>query len=286
MTRRPTARLLVAALLFGAGVASADPIRSDAIGDRTEALPKPLQSVDVKEHLGAHLPKTLGFVDETGRPVTLGDYVDGKLPVVFTFNYSDCPMLCSLMLNGLVRGLKELDYTPGREFRIVTVSIDPTEKPERALATQHRYLGALGKPEAKDGWHVLTGSENNVKAYAAAIGMQYTFVPERKEYAHAAAIAVASPDGKIVRYLYGIEYPPKSLKLAVLEAAEGKIGTPFDRLLLYCFHYDASQGRYAPMAANIMRLGGAVAVVLLAALLALLFRSDAKKRRRLAESPS
>jgi len=240
----------------------------------------------VKEHLGAHLPKTLGFLDETGRPVTLGDYIDGTLPVVFTFNYSDCPMLCNLMLSGFAHGMKELDFTPGREFRIVTVSIDPTEKPERALATQRRYLGALGKPEAKDGWHFLTGSANNVKAYADALGMEYTFVPERKEYAHAAALAVASPDGKIVRYLYGIEYPPKSLKLALLEAAEGKIGTAFDRLILYCFHYDSSQGRYAPVAANVMRLGGGVAVVLLAGFLALLFRSDAKKRRRLVESPS
>jgi len=286
MTRRTTARLLFAALLCGVSVASADPVRSDAVGDRTEPLPKPLESVDVKEHLGAHVPKTLGFVDETGRPVALGDYVDGTLPVVFTFNYSDCPMLCSLMLNGFVRGLKELAFTPGREFRVVTVSIDPHEKPERALATQHRYLGALGKPEAKDGWHFLTGSENNVRAYADAIGMGYTFVPERKEYAHAAALVVASPDGKIVRYLYGIEYPAQSLKLALLEASEGKIGTAFDRLILYCFHYDSSQGRYAPMAANIMRLGGAVAVVLLAAFVALLFRSDAKKRRRLVESPS
>jgi protein SCO1 len=286
MDLRTAARLLLPAILLAASPVSADPVPSDAVGDRTEALPKALQAVDVKEHLGARMPKTLGFLDETGRPVMLGDYLDGKLPVVFTFNYSDCPMLCSLMLNGFVSGLKELEFTPGREFRVVTVSIDPTEKPERALATQRRYLGALGKPEAKAGWHFLTGSETNVKAYADAIGMRYTFIPERKEYAHAAAIAVASPDGTIVRYLYGIEYPPKQLKLALLEAAEGKIGTAFDRLLLYCFHYDSSQGRYAPMAVNIMRLGGGLAVVLLLAFVALLLRSDAKKRRSLVESPS
>lgn len=278
--------MLLAAIVFVAGAASADPVRDQVVGDRTEPLPKQLEAVDVKEHLGAHVPKTLGFVDETGRPVTLGDYADGKLPVVFTFNYSNCPMLCSLMLNGFVRGMQEIDFVPGRDFRIVTVSIDPTEKPERALATQRRYVGAYGKPEAANGWHFLTGSENNVRAYADAIGMGYTYVPERKEYAHAAAIAVASPDGKIVRYLYGVEYPAKSLKLALLEAAEGKIGTAFDRLILYCFHYDSAQGRYAPMAANIMRLGGGVAVVVLAAFLAVLFRSDAKKRRRLVESPS
>lgn len=283
MNVRTTARILLAALLL-TGSATAEPVRGDGVGDRTEALPKPLESVDVKEHLGAYVPKTLGFLDETGRPVTLGDYTDGKLPVVFTFNYSDCPMLCSLMLNGFVNGLKGLDFTPGREFRIVTVSIDPSEKPERALATQRRYLGAYGKPEAKDGWSFLTGSEANVRAYADAIGMEYAYVPERKEYAHAAAIAVAAPDGKIVRYLYGVEYPSQSLRLALLEASEGKIGSAFDRLILYCFHYDSSLGRYAPMAANIMRLGGAVAVVLLAAFVALLLRSDAKKRRRLVES--
>jgi protein SCO1/2 len=279
MTLRTAARLLLAALLLVTGPVSAEPVRGDGVGDRTEPLPKALEAVDVKEHLGAPIPKSLGFLDETGKPVTLGDYVDGTVPVVFTFNYSDCPMLCSLMLNGFVQGLKELDFTPGREFRVVTVSIDPSEKPERALATQRKYLASYGKPEAKNGWHFLTGSENNVKAYADALGMEYAYVPARKEYAHAAAIAVASPDGKIVRYLYGVEYPPKQLKLALLEAAEGKIGTAFDRILLYCFHYDSSQGRYAPVAANIMRLGGGAAVVLLAASLALLFRADAKKRR-------
>ena len=286
MTVRTPARLLLAALLLAGSTAQAEPIRDQGPTDRTEPLPKPLESVDVKEHLGAHIPKTLGFVDETGRPVTLGDYVDGKLPVIFTFNYSDCPMLCNLMLTGLVSGLKALDFTPGREFRIVTVSIDPTEKPARALATQRKYLASYGKPEAKDGWHFLTGSETNVKAYADAIGMEYVYVPERKEYAHPAALAVASPDGKIVRYLYGIQYPSQSLRLALLEASQGKIGTAFDRLILYCFHYDSSQGKYAPVAANIMRVAGAVAVVLLAAFLALLFRSDARKRRRLAESPT
>ena len=283
MNVRTTARILLAALLL-TGSATAEPVRGDGVGDRTEALPKPLESIDVKEHLGAYVPKTLGFLDETGRPVTLGDYTDGKLPVVFTFTDADCPMLCSLMLNGFVNGLKSLDFTPGREFRIVTVSIDPNEKPERALATQRRYLGVYGKPEAKQGWSFLTGSEANVRAYADAIGMEYAYVPERKEYAHAAAIAVAAPDGKIVRYLYGVEYPSQSLRLALLEASEGKIGSAFDRLILYCFHYDSSLGRYAPMAANIMRLGGAVAVVLLAAFVALLLRSDAKKRRRLVES--
>jgi protein SCO1/2 len=292
MNRKISARSLALAILVAVGTAwahpGADTAKAPNTGpdDRTEPLPKQLEAVDVKEHLGASIPKTLGFVDETGRPVVLGDYLDGKLPVVFTFNYSNCPMLCSLMLNGFVRGMKELDYTPGKEFRVVTVSIDSKEKPERALATQHHYLGTYGKPEAKDGWHFLTGSENNVRAYAGALGVGYTYVPERNEYAHPAVLAVASPDGKIVRYLYGVEYPPQNLKLALLEASQGKIGTAFDRLILYCFHYDASQGKYAPVAANIMRIGGAVAVVLLVAFLALLFRADAKKRRRLAESPT
>ena len=277
----------VAALAGAPGVARAQTtIIEDGVVTRMEPAPARLGGIDIEEHANLALPLGLDFTDTHGEQVQLSRYVHGERPVIFTLNYSDCPMLCNLMLSGFAHGMKELDFTPGREFRIVTVSIDPTEKPERALATQRRYLGALGKPEAKDGWHFLTGSANNVKAYADALGMEYTFVPERKEYAHAAALAVASPDGKIVRYLYGIEYPPKSLKLALLEAAEGKIGTAFDRLILYCFHYDSSQGRYAPVAANVMRLGGGVAVVLLAGFLALLFRSDAKKRRRLVESPS
>jgi protein SCO1/2 len=279
---RSLARALVLGGLLLAPGASA---HTDRI-DPTEAPPKQVEDVDVKEHLGAAVPHALAFKDEHGRAVALGQYFDGKHPVILTFNYSNCPMLCSLMLNGLVQGLKQLSYTPGEEFRIVTVSIDHQETPEHALKTQHRYMAEYSRPGAENGWHFLTGSEENVKAYARALGFGFAYNEARKEYAHPSAMAVASPDGRIVRYLYGIEYPPSKLKLALLEATQGKIGNPFDRLILYCFHYDATEGRYAPVAANIMRAGGAVAVLFLASFLTLLWRADIKKRRRIAESTS
>jgi len=278
--------VLRAVLLTGLLLAPPAAAHTDAPRDPTEAAPKQVEGVDVTEHLGASLPKGLSFTDEHGQKATLGQYFDGKHPVILTFNYSNCPMLCSLMLNGLVQGLKQLAYTPGKEFRIVTVSIDHHETTERALSTQQRYLREYGRPEASDGWHFLTGSEASVREFARAVGFGYAYNEARKEYAHPSAMAVASPDGRIVRYLYGIEYQPSKLKLALLEATEGKIGNPFDRLVLYCFHYDATEGKYAPVAANIMRAGGALAVVVLASFLTLLWRADLKKRRRIAESTS
>ncbi len=272
------------ACLLSPPTATAHPVSPGERADRTDATPKALENVEVDEHLGSHVPASLAFHDELGRPVTLGDYFDGKLPVVLTFNYSNCPMLCGLMLNGFVEGLKQIAYVPGRDFRMVTVSIDHRETPEQALKTQHRYLAAYGRPEAKDGWHFLTGNEQAVKGYAKALGFGFGYNPERNEYAHPSAMAVASPDGKIVRYLYGIEYPPQSLRLALLEASEGKIGTPFDKLVLYCFHYDASVGRYAPVASRIMRVGGAVSVVLLAGFVIVLLRAERKKRHKRSSS--
>jgi protein SCO1/2 len=276
---RVLARLALVAGLLVPAVASADPVSPGERTERTEPTPRGLEKVDVTEHLGSTLPRSLAFKDELGRSVTLGDYFDGQRPVVLTFNYSNCPMLCSLMLNGFVAGLKEVDYVPGNEFRIVTVSIDHKETTERARETKNRYLGKLGKPDAKDGWHFLTTDEATVAAYAKAVGFGYFYNQERKEYAHPSAMAVASPDGKIVRYLYGIEYPKASLRLALLEASQGKIGNPFDRLVLYCFHYDSVAGKYAPKAANIMRVGGAFAVLVLLGFLSVLFRAEFKKRK-------
>ena len=240
---------------------------------RTEPLPKRLDGVRVDEHLGDSIPLDLGFVDEEGKPVTLRDYFDGKVPVIITLNYSDCPMLCSLQLSGVV------DSSAGKEYRLVTVSINPKEGPERARKTKARYLQQYGRPGAEDGWHFLTGSANNVHALANAIGFRYSYNEKRDEWVHPAAITVTAPNGKIARYLYGIEYHPKTLRLSLVEASEGKIGTTIDKLVLYCFHYDATEGRYAPVARNIMRLGGAIAVVVLGGFLSLLWAREAKKKR-------
>jgi protein SCO1/2 len=247
--------------------------------DRTEPLPKRLETVDVKEHLDTALPRGVEFTDEHGKRVKLGDYFDGKVPVVLTLNYSSCPMLCSLQLGGLVNGLKQVDWTAGQEYRLVTVSIDPDETAATAKKTQARYLQQYGRPEAEGGWHFLTGKQESIHAVAKALGFSYAYNEKRDEYAHPAAIALATPNGKIARYLYGIEYAPKTLRLSLVESSEGKIGTTVDRILLYCFHYDSSDGRYAPFARNIMRLGGALTVLILGAVLALFWRAELRKRR-------
>lgn len=271
------------AVLLLVAPAFAAPVSPSERVDRIDPIPKQLQTVDVKEQLGRELPRSLGFRDASGLPVALGEFFDGKHPVILTLNYSDCPMLCSLQLNGLVSGLKEVEWGINQDYRIVTVSLDPEEPAELSQRTQNRYLTQYGRPEAPGGWHFLTGSEANVKAYAEAIGFSYRYDERRQEYAHPAAIAIASPDGRIMRYLYGLEYAPKTLRLALVEASEGRIGSTLDKLILFCFHYDATEGRYAPVARKLMQLGGGAFATLLAVFVVILARADARKRRRLAE---
>lgn len=263
------------------GTGSAQTTVPAPIVDRTEPPPKQLQSVGVTERLGRTLPRTLSFLDESGRPVVLGDYLGRGAPVIFTLNYSNCPMLCSLQLTGFVEALKNLDWVAGEQFEIVTVSLDPKERPDTARRTKHRYIARYGKPEAARGWHFLTGSEKNIRALADALGFHYTYDEKRGEYAHAAAIALASPQGTVTRYLYGIEIHPRTLRLSLVESSQGKVGSALDRLILYCFHYDETEGRYAPMALNIMRVGGAVAVVALGGLLTTFWMAELRKRRRI-----
>ncbi len=244
---------------------------------RTEPMPKRLLEVDVDEKLDERLPLELGFVNERGQNVTLKDYFDGNVPVILTLNYSDCPMLCSMQLSGVVEGMKQVDWSANKEFRVVTVSIDPKEHWERAQKTKARYLQQYGRPGSEDGWAFLTGSEPNIRHLADSMGFRYGFNEKRQEWVHPAAIAMATPDGRVARYLYGLDYHPRTLRLSLVESSEGKIGTTVDRLLLFCFHYDASEGRYAPVARNIMKLGGAIAVVLLGGFLGALWRSERKK---------
>jgi protein SCO1/2 len=283
----PRFRLLACALLSAfvcaASAASADPVPASEQIDRKEAAPPRLEGVDVQEHLRGPAPLDLGFTDESGKPVMVRDYFDGKLPVILTLNYSNCPMLCSLQLNALVDGLKKVSWTLGKDYRIVTVSMDPSETSELAHRTRARYLAQYGRPGAEGGWHFLHGSQTNIAAYARALGISFAFNEARKEYAHPATVVLTSPSGTINRYLNGIDYPDNTLSLSLVEASEGKIGSSFDRFVLYCFHYDSKEGRYAPVAQNIMRVGGAVTVFLLAGFILLLLRRE--KRQKKAQSP-
>jgi len=271
---------LVAGLSFVAAPrdARADLVPQSEQVERKEPLPRRLVGVDVKEHLSTPVPMDLSFEDENGKPVTLKDYFDGSVPVILTMNYSNCPMLCSLQLTGLVEGLKKVDWTIGKEYRIVTVSYDPTETQELAHRTKARYLAQYARPGSEGGWHFLHGSENNVKAMAKALGITYHYNEARKEYVHPATVVLSTPNGKIDRYLYGLEYPEKTLHLSLVESSEGKIGTTVDQLILFCFHYDANEGRYAPVARNIMRAGGGATVFLLAGFLTVLSKRDKKRK--------
>src|SRR5690606_16761006 len=213
-----------------------------------------------------------------GKDVRLGDLLDGKRPVILTFNYSDCPMLCSLQLSRFVQTLGQVKRTAGSDFQIVTVSIDPGETVERARETKARYLRDYGRPEAAAGWHFLLGSEPAVRRLADSVGFGYTYNEERQEWLHAAALMVLTPDGRVARYIYGIDYHPETLNLSIVEGSEGKIGSTLDRLVLYCFHYDESEGRYAPVAMNIMRVGAGLVAVLLGAFLTVYWLAESRKR--------
>ena len=233
-----------------------------AFAQRQEPTPQQLEEVGITERLETQLPPDLTFQDERGRDVRLGDFFTDR-PVILSLTYSDCPMLCYLQLEGLVRSLQDLDLTPGEDFQIVNVSIDPQETSQRALITKRKHLELYGRPGTDNGWHFLTGDEGAIKQLADAVGFRYKFVPERKEYAHAAAIMIATPQGKLSRYLYGVVYPMPTLRLALIEAGQGKIGSTFDQVLLFCFHYDADAGNYAPAALRIMQLGGSLTLLAL-----------------------
>jgi protein SCO1/2 len=245
-----------------------------------EQVPEVLEEVGVEEHLDAKLPLDLEFRDEDGNWVELGSFFDGERPVILTLNYYRCPMLCGLMLNGVVDGLEQMSWTPGEEFEMVTISINPLETPELARAKKQNYLKRLDRPGAAQGWHFMTGRELEINRLAETLGFSYTYDPVSQEYAHAAVIFVCTPDGRVSRYLYGIEYPAKRLKLSLLEAAEGTIGSALDQLILYCYHYDPTNRRYSPVAMNIMRLGGGATALILGISLGIFWLREWRRRKK------
>ena len=244
------------------------PVAAQRQAQRQEAGPEALKEVGIDEHLGGQIPLDLHFRDENGGDVTLASIFRGERPAVLSLNYSDCPMLCTLVLNGLVDGLKESTWVPGQQFDIVSVSIDPLETPQRARLTKQKYLRSYGRPETAAGWHFLTGNQDSIKRLADAVGFRYKYVEKDKQYAHAAVITICTPQGRVSRYLYGVQFPEQTLRLSLVEAGEGKVGSTMDKILLYCFHYDAEAGRYGPVARNLMKLGaGMTCTVLLLALI-------------------
>jgi len=265
--------------LAACGLAGAQPYPADGV---TDPLPDALQGVGQTEHLGVQVPLDLALVESNGRPVTLAECFDGKLPVILTLNYSNCPRLCSLQLNGLFAGLEKLDYDLGARYRMITVSIDPEEPPARAEATKQKYLAAYGRRGAEEGWHCLVGREAEIRTLADVVGFAYVCVPDTrpKQYAHAAVTILCTPEGRVSRYLYGIEFTPKDLRLALLEAGEGKIGTPMEQVLLFCFAYDPQSGSYTLQAFRIMQGGALLTLMILGGVLAAFWRREWKRSHR------
>jgi len=240
-------------------------------------MPGPLGEVRYDQNLGALLPLDVSFRDEAGRDVQLGELF-GERPVVLSFVYYECPMLCSLTLQGIAKSLGVLKFDVGREFDVVVVSIDPGETPALAAEAKAETLDRYDRPETSDGWHFLTGSPEAIERLAETAGFHYVYDPETDEYAHASGIIIATSEGKIAQYQYGLEYSPKDVRLALVEASEEKIGSMIDQVLLYCFRYDPQMGKYTPITMRILRITAAVFLIALVALIVILLRLERTPR--------
>lgn len=239
---------------------------------RSEPLPKELEGVGIEERLGGQVPLDAVFNDEEGRPVTLGALM-GQKPAILALVYYRCPMLCGLVLQGLLEGLRELPATVGDSFTVITISIDPLETPTLAKLKKQNYLAEYGRPGAASGWRFLTGSEANIRKVADSVGFYYKWNEDRQEYAHGAGIFVLTPEGKLARTLYGVVYEGKTLQLALSEAREGRSSVG-EKIALYCFQYDAGEGRYVLAATRLMRATGFLTAVILGSWLFVSWRKE------------
>ncbi|MFO0893800.1 MAG: SCO family protein [Phycisphaerales bacterium] len=260
---RMAAACAAAAVLAMAAAAAAQGMRGgyEPAAVQAEGTPKELEGVTIDaSKLGASIPMDLRFKDENGRDVTLREVFPKDRPVLLQLGYMRCPMLCSLVLNELVRGLKGVDWSVGKEFHVVSVSINPEEGPALAAAKKQGYAVDYNRPGSDAGWHFLTGPAESSKALADAVGFQFRRQPDG-EYAHAACIFVVTPDGRVSRQVYGVKYEPSTLRMALVEGAEGTVGSIMDRFILWCHQYDPTKGSYTPFARRLMQLGGVVTVV-------------------------
>ena len=236
-------------------------------------VPAPLAKVAFEQRLNEQMPLDLVFTDERGKAVKLGDYF-GRKPVVLAFVYYECPMLCTQVLNGLESALRVLDESIGREFDVITVSFDPRESSVLAAGKKKAYLERYKRPEAEQGWHFLTGTPASIEALTRAAGFSYAWDEESQQFAHASGIVIATPEGRLSRYFFGIDYSPRDVKFALMESSFGKIGTLADQLLLYCYHYDAEKGNYGFVAMRAVRIGGAVTLLALVGFVLVSIRRD------------
>jgi protein SCO1/2 len=276
MKSRP-ACLWLLALTFLAGLLAARPAEAqlnDSGPVQTAGVrPELLREVGLDQKLGSSIPLDLTFRDEHGHPVALRQFF-GQRPVILTLVYYQCPMLCTEVLNGLLSSAKSLPLEIGRDFSIVTLSIDPSERPVLAEVKHELYSGLYGRPGAPQGWHFLTGDEANIKALAQAVGFRYAYDSSTGQFAHPSGIMVLTPAGKLARYFYGVAYPSRDLRLGLVEASQEKIGSPIDQILLYCYHYDPATGKYGLLISRVIQAAAAVTMLSLGLVIAILFRRE------------
>ncbi len=258
-----------------------------SVDEKTEGpantTPGLLSHVGISQHLNQQLPLDAAFTDESGKPVHLGDYF-GKVPVILSLVYYRCPMLCSEEMDGLASALQMVHFTPGKDFNIVFVSIDPNETPAMAMQKKTTYVKRYGKPETANGWHFLTGPQASIDAVASAVGFQYVKlkVPGSNltQFAHASAIQLCTPKGKIAQYYMGVEYSPKDLLLGLNESSSNKIGSPVQNIITYCYHYDPQTNTHSLIVARVVQLGGLATLLVLGGFMALMFRRDYKQAHK------
>ncbi len=266
-------KFITAIALASSLAAAAGPLRAD--GPRE--LPPELAGVGIDQRLSAQVPLDLAFRDENGRAVKLADYF-GKKPVILSLIYYACPMLCTTTENGLLDAVKKIKLDAGKDFEILTVSFDPNDKPMNATAKKSVYVGLYGRPGAERGWHFLTGDPEPVRHLTEAVGFHYTYDENSREFAHSAGIMVLTPEGRVSHYFYGIEYPARDLRLALVEASDNKIGSPVDAVLLFCSQYNPAIGKYGFVISRVLQLAGLVTVLSIGTLVLMMFRAERRAR--------
>ncbi len=279
----------LAAMLLCAGTALAQPgqllgppAQSLSMQDSNlkPALPGALQGVGIDQRLDQQIPLDLKFKDEAGREVPLSSFFEKGKPVVLALVYYRCPMLCTQILSGLAGSLKAVTLDPGKDFEIVAISFDPKDTPETAASKKDLYVKRYGRPNTANGWHLLTGDAQNIKALTEAVGYHYKYDPATDQFAHASGIMVATPEGRLSRYFYGVEYQPQDVRLGLVEASKNKIGNPVDQILLFCYHYDPATGKYGATVMNIVRFAGASFTLICSAFLVIFLRRDIRRDRQ------
>ena len=262
---------------FCIGVLLAVAARSQPVAGDAPGLPAKLRGIGIEQRLGQPVPSDVPFRDESGQTVTLAEVSHGH-PVVLAMVYYNCTMLCNQILNGVVRGLRPLSLQPGKDFEIVAISIDPAEGPSLAAGKREHYVHTYSRTASPKGWHFLTGTEASIRAVGDAVGFHYRYDPQTKLFLHASGVMVLTPEHRVARYFYGVEYEPKDLKLGLIEASGNRIGSKVDQILLFCYHYDPTQGKYSAAVLNLLQAAAAGTLLVMVVVLALLWRRDLRKR--------